>query len=254
MISEIQAYWDRVPCGSRHGQSAVGSYEWSQEVTLQRYFVQPHILGFAEFWSWRGKRVLEIGGGLGTDTLQFARQGAIVTMIEFSPVSLALAAKRFKEEELDATFICADAEKPLPLSAAGWNTFDLSYSFGVLHHTPQPGAVLQNMKLYLKPDRELRIMLYAKWSIKHLTGEQPEAQAGCPLVRWYSKREATKLLEASGFRVVSIRKTHIFPWRVSDYVEHRYVKRWVYRWMPGWFFRCLERIAGHHLLVVAVKA
>ena len=124
----------------------------------------------------------------------------------------------------------------------------------VLHHTPRPDKILRRAWERLRDDGELRIMLYAKWSLKNLFREQPEAQAGCPIVRWYTAKSATKLLADCGFKVVSIEKTHIFPWRVADYVEHRYVKRFAYRFMPRWMFAALEKILGHHLLIVARKA
>lgn len=233
-MSEIEAYWSRVPCGSRH-----------LDPTWQRFFVQPHIREFAQFDRWKGKRVLEIGCGIGTDTLEFEKAGAYVQAVDASMKSIEIAMKRCRTTQ----FFVVDAEEYLPT-----DYFDLIYSFGVLHHTPHPEIILQKANARLNENGELRIMLYAKWSIKHLFGIQPEAQAGCPLVRWYSEREARKLLESCGFRVVSIEKTHIFPWRIADYVQHKFVKCWYYRIMPKRFFEWLEHRLGHHLLLVAVKA
>ena len=140
----------------------------------------------------------------------------------------------------------ANAEQWLPPGS-----FDLVYSFGVLHHTPNPAAALRNIRERLAPDGELRLMLYARWSFKFLLGEQPEAQAGCPIAKLYTKRTAQDLLRAAGFEVISVEKTHIFPWRVADYVNHRYVKRWCWRLVPYKLFSLLEKVAGHHLLIVA---
>lgn len=225
------AYWDRQPCGSLH-----------PDPTAQRYFVQPHIPGFAQFWRWRSKCVLEIGCGIGTDTMEFITQGALVWAVDQSKKSIEMAEKRCPQ----ANYSWVDAEKWLPPGR-----FDLVYSFGVLHHTPHPERILRRIELM--DDGQLRIMLYAKYSIKRLFRIQPEAQVGCPYIKWYSAREARKLLESCGFRVVSIEKTHIFPWRIPDYIEHRFVKSWYWRWMPDWLFHALERIGGHHLLLVATK-
>src|SRR5713226_7180071 len=191
LTEQIAAYFDRVPCGSRH-----------IDPTSQRYFTQPHIPEFAEFWKWKGKRVLEIGCGIGTDTIEFVNQGAFVSAVDVSGRSVELALKRCPQ----AIYHVADAEEWLPPGP-----FDLVYSFGVLHHTPYPGKVLRLARERLKQTGELRIMLYAKWSWKHLTRRQPEAQAGCPLVRWYSMHAARHLVESCGFKVRSIEKTHIFP-------------------------------------------
>ena len=240
-------YWD-TPCEAWHSTAEVGSHLWSHEITAHRYFVQPHIPEFADFRRWKGKRVLEIGCGIGTDTMQFERYGAEVHAVESSKISLSIAGKRMKDRE-NTWLYRRNAEEFLPTGS-----FDLVYSFGVLHHTTYPESILSKARCRMKQDAELRIMLYAKWSIKHLLGIQPEAKPGCPLVRWYSAREAKRLLESCGFKVVSIRKTHIFPWRIRDYKEHRFVKVWIWRIMPEKLFSWLESKLGHHLLIVARRS
>lgn len=257
-ISAVRDYWDARPCNVRHGTAPVGSLEWSQQVTSRKYFVEPHILKFAQFERWRGKKVLEVGCGIGTDTLQFIRAGAKVYAVDVSEASLALTFDRFEAEgfwpkkifgsERNITFLVSDAEAYLPAK-----NFDLAYSFGVLHHTPNPAAALRNIYSALKPGGELRIMLYASISLKFLLREQPEAQAGCPIARTYTGWSARKMLQAAGFEVKSVTKAHIFPWDVKEYVAHRYVKRWPFRWMPKWMFLGMEKSLGHHLLIVARK-
>jgi SAM-dependent methyltransferase len=244
LIEQIAEYWNRAKCEAWHGTAEVGSKEWSDQITEQRYFVQPHIPKFADFPRWKGKRVLEIGCGIGTDTLEFVKAGAYVDAIDQSKESINIASRRM----LVPHFVCADAEK---YRYPQWE-FDLIYSFGVLHHTPHPKAILRNLAYYsLKPDGELRIMLYARWSWKKLMGHQPEAQAGCPLVRWYTVREARRMVESCGFKVTSIRKTHIFPWRIPDYTQHKYVKAFPWNIIPH---QWLEPWLGHHILLKAVKA
>src|SRR5512132_3300903 len=93
-IADVQRYWDARPCNIRHSAKPVGTRAYFDEVEARKYFVEPHIPGFAEFERWRGKRVLEVGCGIGTDTINFARAGAEVTAIDLSERSLEIARKR----------------------------------------------------------------------------------------------------------------------------------------------------------------
>ena len=72
-IGKVREYWDRRPCNIRHSPAPVGTRQYFDEVEQRKYVVEPHIPAFAEFPRWAGKRVLEIGCGIGTDTMNFAR-------------------------------------------------------------------------------------------------------------------------------------------------------------------------------------
>ncbi len=81
-IDAIREFWDGRPCNVRHSPSAVGTKQYFDEVERRKYFVEPHIPVFAEFDRWKGKRVLEVGCGIGTDTMNFARAGAEVSAVD----------------------------------------------------------------------------------------------------------------------------------------------------------------------------
>ena len=93
-IGRVREFWDRRPCNIRHPLKPIGTREYFDEVEARKYFVEPHIRGFADFERWRNKWVLEIRCGIGTDTINFARHGAWVTAVDLSGKSLEIAGPR----------------------------------------------------------------------------------------------------------------------------------------------------------------
>src|SRR4051812_48017132 len=132
LLAEVEAYWDDRPCNIRHSPKEIGTREYFDEVEARKYLVEPHIPHFAQFARWKQKRVLEVGCGIGTDAVNFARAGADYTGIDLSERSLNLARKRFDVFGLSGTFVCCNAERISEFVEE--NAFDLVYSFGVIHH------------------------------------------------------------------------------------------------------------------------
>ena len=145
-IEQVGAYWDARPCNLRHSPQPVGSRAYFDEVEARKYQVEPHIPTFVDFARWRGKKVLEIGCGLGTDTINFARAGAQVTAVDLSEASLALARRRAEIFGLDITFHQGNAEELTSLVPI--EPYDLIYSFGVIHHTPHSRRVIEDAPIY----------------------------------------------------------------------------------------------------------
>ena len=128
-VQQVQDYWNNRPCNIRHSPQPVGTREYFDEVEARKHFVEPHIPTFAEFEHWNGKKVLEIGCGIGTAMINFARHGAQVTAVDLSDKSLELAKQRAEVYGLKnkITFYQANAEeltKHVPTEV-----YDLVYSF-----------------------------------------------------------------------------------------------------------------------------
>lgn len=272
-ISNVKRFWNDRPCNSRHSDASIDERPlvYSRAVTKRKYFVESHIPGFAEFDKWKGRHILELGCGIGTDAIEFARAGADVTALDISEESIKIARRRMEVEGVNgnmARFICDDIERPDLLFFHG---YDLVYSFGAMHHTPDPEAALKNARRLLKPGGEFRMMVYNRlswkafwiiatygrgrfWKWRELIPKHSEAQAGCPVTHTYSKSSLRTVLESNGFVVEDMWVDHIFPYRISDYIRLRYVKEWYWRILPGRIFQWLARHFGCHLMVRARSA
>ena len=159
--AEVREYWNSNPCGTQFTDLEWGSKLFFDNVERHRYETQPFMRELMEFDSFKGKKLLEIGCGLGTDLLQFARGGAYVTAVDLTPRSIELVKKRFDLEGLPVDAQVADAER-LPFEDG---SFDAVYSFGVLHHTPNTQKAIDEVYRVLKPGGRIIIMLYHKSSL-----------------------------------------------------------------------------------------
>jgi 2-polyprenyl-3-methyl-5-hydroxy-6-metoxy-1,4-benzoquinol methylase len=266
-IDEVRNYWDRRPCNIRHSTLPVGTAAYFDQVEARKYFVEPHIPGFAEFERWTGKSVLEIGCGIGTDTMNFARAGAKVTAIDVSTASVDLARKRADVFGLSdqIEFHLANAENLAEHIPS--RKYDLIYSFGVIHHSPHPEKIIEQIRSnFVHPGSTLKLMVYNRyswkvfwmvlkewgrfWRLDDIVAKHSEAQTGCPVTYSYTKKGIRDLI-GDGFEIENAFVDHIFPYRISKYVKHEYEKVWYFRFLPSEVFRAMERKLGWHLCVTA---
>lgn len=160
---EVENFWNRHPCGSKFVDEVFGSREFFVKVEKERYNLEPHILQIILSQAIKGKKILEIGCGLGTDGTQFARKNGRYFAVDLAVRHIELSKKRFELFGLDGNFQIADAEN-LPFLD---NTFDIVYSHGVLHHTPDTQKAMDEIYRILTPGGKAIVMLYHKNSYNY---------------------------------------------------------------------------------------
>jgi ubiquinone/menaquinone biosynthesis C-methylase UbiE len=213
-----QEQWTHDPAGAIYGREhEFGTREFFDEVEHHRYQEyapwMPEVMGFNDF---AGQRLLEVGCGMGTDLLQFARGGAQVTGVDLTPRSIEISRRHLELYGQTGSFAINDAEK-LPFSD---ESFDVVYSNGVLHHTPDTAGAVREIHRVLRPEGLARVMLYHRHSLNYwfeiilhrglLRGQLLRGQtaedimsryvevnegAGRPLVKVYSRRQARALFK-----------------------------------------------------------
>jgi SAM-dependent methyltransferase len=174
----VRAFWQEHPCGSKFSDAEAGTGEFFQRIERHRYEKEWHIPAAANFAASRGLKVLEIGCGVGTDGAQFAKAGADYTGVDLTDAAVDLARKGFALAGLPGRFLVSDAEKlDFPDSS-----FDLVYSHGVLHHTPDIRAAIREIHRVLKPQGQAMVMLYHSGSYNYRVGIRVLRRAGAGLL------------------------------------------------------------------------
>ncbi len=175
----VRAFWQAHPCGTKFSDAEIGTREFFARIEAHRYEKEWHIPAAADFTNTRGLKVLEIGCGIGTDGAQFAKAGADYTGVDLTDAAIELARKRFELFGLTGKFQIADAENlEFPNES-----FDVVYSHGVLHHTPDINAAVQEIHRVLKPGGRAIVMLYHRGSYNYRVGIRVLRRAGAGLLK-----------------------------------------------------------------------
>jgi len=176
---QVRAFWQEHPCGSKFADEPAGTRAFYERVREHRYEKEWHIPGAAGFAGARGVKVLEIGCGLGTDGAEFARAGADYTGVDLTEAAVSLARRNFEQQGLPGAFRTADAEN-LDFADA---SFDLVYSHGVLHHTPDTARSVREVHRVLRPGGRAVVMLYHRDSYNYRVNIRLLRRAGAQLLR-----------------------------------------------------------------------
>ncbi len=175
----VRAFWQAHPCGTKFSDAEIGTREFFARIEAHRYAKEWHIPEAADFAGARGLRVLEIGCGLGTDGVRFAKAGADYTGVDLTDAAIELARKRFELSGLRGELRVSDAEN---LDFAD-ESFDLVYSHGVLHHTPDIARAVSEIHRVLKPGGRAIVMLYHRDSYNYRVGICILRRAGARLLK-----------------------------------------------------------------------
>lgn len=151
----VREHWEQQPCGTRE-LPVDDRKTFFDQLERERYETEPYLRDFARFERGRGKKLLEIGIGAGTDFVNWVRSGAIATGIDLTEQGTRLAKERLALESLSAEIKVADAEQ-LPFDD---NTFEIVYSYGVLHHSPNTARAIKEVHRVLQPGGTALIMIY----------------------------------------------------------------------------------------------
>jgi ubiquinone/menaquinone biosynthesis C-methylase UbiE len=259
LMSEKQAvedFWNEASCGEALYLND-SRYDLQAE---QRYRLEPHILTFADFPRWKGKRVLEIGVGLGADHEQFSRAGAILAGIDLTARAIEHTRRRLQGKDTDLRV--ADAES-LPFED---NSFDLVYSFGVIHHSPDTAQCAREILRVLKPGGEFRVMIYQRHSLVGLMlwlrygtfrrslDEVYSRYLESPGTKTYSPQQARQLFAgAQNIKTASV-LTHADLLSSGAGQRHEgALLRCVRAIWPRWLLKRIAEPYGLHLLISGIK-
>ena len=160
---EVRSFWEREPCGT--GVSITKniepeSREWFEQIEAHRYNVEPYIHSIAQFTRFHGKKLQEVGVGAGTDHLQWARAGAECHGVDLTEAAIETTRKHLALYGLTSNLQRVDAER-LPFED---NSFDVVYSWGVIHHEEHPEKIIAKILRVLKPGSTFIGMVYGLYS------------------------------------------------------------------------------------------
>lgn len=247
---DVRQYWDQEACGTY--ESVVGdlpelSPEWFARVEQHRYAMEPFIHTIANFPAHRGKQLLEVGVGAGTDHLQWARAGAVCHGVDLTQRAIETTRAHLALHGLRSDLRRMDAETlPFPDGS-----FDVVYSWGVIHHSAHPERIVREIRRVLKPNGLFIGMLYARRSlvvfklwVKHALLKGRPWRSWSDLLAHHMESPGTKAYTIPELQALWSEFSSCDTTQLLTPYDYNWFPRWMHRWFPtswGWFIAVRAR-------------
>lgn len=248
---QVQQYWDQEACGTY--QSVVGdlpelSREWFARVEQHRYEKEPFIHTMAQFSAHRGKKLLEVGVGAGSDHLQWARAGAVCFGVDLTQRAIDTTRAHLALHGLSSTLQRIDAETlPFPDGS-----FDVVYSWGVIHHSAHPERIVREIKRVLRPGGLFIGMLYARHSlVVFKLWVRHALLKGQPWRSWADV--VAHHMESPGTKAYTIPELHALWSDFSSCETSQLLTPYDYNRFPGWMRPWFSNRWGFFVAIRAVR-
>lgn len=265
--TQVREFWNAESCGESYAISEQGLDLSAQE--RERYALEPYLLDFARFSDGADRDVVEIGVGMGADHLMWARsRPRSLTGLDLTDRGLQFTRQRLQEHGFASDLRVGDAEA-MPFAS---DSFDLLYSWGVMHHSPNTQACFNEAYRVLRPGGEARLMVYHTWSVVGLMlwlrygllRGRPFTRMDAiyadhlesPGTKAYTAAQGAAMLRQAGFRDVDVRVqlSHGDLLQGNVGARHRGPLLAVARTLwPRWLLKRLAGRFGLYLLMEARK-
>jgi ubiquinone/menaquinone biosynthesis C-methylase UbiE len=251
MIEKIQDYWNHRIHDLEMTDQPVGTKAFFDDLDDYRFDKLHYLPRLVDFSSFKGQKLLEVGCGIGTDLVRFAKGGARVTGVDLAQTAIDLARKNFELNGVTADELRVANGEALPYPDAA---FDVVYGHGVIQYTANAPQLIREMHRVLKPGGTGIFMVYNRVSWLNAMSKVTKValeHEDAPVLKKYSIAEFKELLKPFA-------ETRIVPERFP--VKSRLHKGWkgiafntlfvgTFNALP----RSLVRPLGWHLMAFTVK-
>jgi ubiquinone/menaquinone biosynthesis C-methylase UbiE len=249
-LDRVRQYWNDHIHDWKIARSPVGTKGFFEEIEAYRFEKLSYLPRVVNFDGYHGKRVLDVGCGVGNDLARFVKGGAEVVGLDLAQTSIDLARRNFQQRGLAGEFLIGNGEAmDLPDDA-----FDLVYCHTVLHFTPRPQRMVRELHRVLRPGGQAIVMTVNRHSWLNLLHKLMKVEIDhldAPCFHQFSEREFRELLSPFGSVTIVPER---FP--VATKV-HGGLKAKFYNGLFVDLFNALPRRwtrrSGHHLLAFASK-